>query len=96
MEQRLFFGALTLCVSLFGVYVYLIGASVVHVVARKEVDQEITALRSRAGELESVYLELGETISAEAISRLGFVAAPSQKTYIAAAPTNLALANDGR
>ena len=90
-ERRLFFAASSLCLTLFGLYVYFISASVVHVITRKEVDGQIAQAQSRIGELESTYISAKQAIAPDMIAQYGFVAA-SPKVYVQKAPKNLVLA----
>lgn len=90
-EQRLFFAALSFFLILFGLYAYFISASVVHVVARKEVGREIARASSRIGDLESAYIAAKQAIAPESIGQYGFVIAPAQKVYVRKAPANLVL-----
>ncbi|MBI4086475.1 hypothetical protein HY416_00630 [Candidatus Kaiserbacteria bacterium] len=88
--QRLFFVALSIFLILFGLYVYFISASVVHVIARKEVDREITYLHSHISDLESSYIDAKQAIGEDTIGQYGFVPAP-KKVYVVKAPDNLVL-----
>ena len=90
-EQRLFFGAVSVLFILFVLYVYFISASVVHVIARKEVDREIAHVASAIGDLEFAYITAKHAITPERLAQYGFLSAPSQKIYIEKAPTNLVL-----
>jgi len=91
-EQRVFFAALSLLLILFGTYIYLVSASIVHVIVRKEIDREIAHLNSRIGDLESAYIAAHERLTEEAVAAHGFVAI-SEKVYVEKAPTNLVLAD---
>lgn len=90
-ERRLFFVALSILFILFGLYVYFISASVVQVVARKEIDREIAHVHSRLGDLESAYIAAQQGIAPDTIARYGFVSTPLQKIYVTKAPANLVL-----
>jgi hypothetical protein len=89
-QQRLFFAVLSLFLILFGLYVYFISASVVHVIARKEVDGEIARVNSHVSDLEAQYMAAKQAVAPETIAEYGFVPA-SQKVYIVKAPGNVAL-----
>lgn len=71
-------------------YVYFVSASVVHVIARKEVDREIAHVNSRISDLESTYINAKQAIAPGTISQYGFVVAPKE-VYIVKAPENLVL-----
>ena len=93
-HRRRFYGAFSLVLSLFGLYVYFVGASVVHVVASKEIRREAAGLDSRIGTAEAAYLRAGEAIAPAGLPALGFVSAPPRTLYIVKAPKNVALAHD--
>jgi hypothetical protein len=90
-KQRLFFAALSLLLILFASYVYFVSAAIVHVIVRKEVDREITALNSRIGDLEASYIEAHGRLDEEAISAFGFKPVRTA-VYVRRAPTDLVLA----
>jgi len=63
-----------------GLYIYFVSISVVNVVQREGVDQEIAGLYSRVGELEAEYIKLSYDITRDEAKSLGFVA-PSNLSY---------------
>ena len=77
---------------LFAAYVYFVSASIVHVVIRQEVQQEITAISSEISELETHYISLQHSVSEEIATQNGFVAA-NDKIYIDRSPANLVLSD---
>ncbi len=77
---------------LFAAYVYFVSASIVHVVIRQEIQQEITAVSSEISDLETHYIALQHSVSKDIATQNGFVAA-SDKIYIDRSPTNLVLSN---
>lgn len=81
-ERRWFFSVLSLFLILFCLYVYFISVSVVHVVARKEVEREIAHVNSRIGELEAAYIAAAQDIAPESLAQHGFLTAPAEKIYI--------------
>ena len=89
-QQRLFFAVLSVFLILFGCYVYFISASVVHVIARKEVDGEIARAGSHISDLEVKYMTAKQAIVPTTIVQYGFVPA-SPKVYIVKVPGNVAL-----
>jgi len=91
IEQRVFFAALSLVFILFGLYIYFLSASVVHVIARKETDKEIAQVQSRIGDLESTYIRAKQAIATETIEHYGFVAIPATKIYVRKGSPNLVL-----
>jgi hypothetical protein len=56
-DKRAFVTLACLGIALFCVYVYLISASIVHVVIRTEIDQDITQISSEISTLETKYIE---------------------------------------
>ncbi len=87
------------CVSLliFGVvlYMYFLSLSVVHVVMRKEVIQQVGQLRSEIAFLETEYIEANHVISTRVATLDGFRAI-EEKTFIKEATSlNLVLRTIG-
>ncbi len=64
--------AFTLVLVLMGLYMYFVSASVVHVVIRQEVQQEINRLNSEISQLEAAYIEVQHSVSAEIASLDGY------------------------
>ncbi len=88
----MFFAALTLLLAMFGAYIYFVSASIVHVIARKEVDRDIAHLHSRIGELESAFIAANQAITEETVTAYGFVADDgSEKVFVRKTPSNLVL-----
>ncbi len=84
-------------VSCFGVlivsvvaYMYFLSLSVVHVVMRKEVLQEINQLRSEIAFLESSYIEANHIISQQVATADGF-SAVKDKVFIKSGGEGLVL-----
>lgn len=90
-KKRLFFMALSTLFIFFGMYVYFVSASVVQVIARKEVEREIVKVNSHIGDLESDYINAKKAITADTLARHGFVVASADKVYVQKAATNLVL-----
>ncbi len=76
-------------------YMYFLSLSVVHVVMRKEVLQEINQLRSEIAFLESSYIEANHVISQQVATADGF-SAVKDKVFIKSGGEGLVLrtAND--
>lgn len=68
-------------------------ASVVHVVMRKEIGQEIAATESRVSQLEAQYIASQHMVSAEIASQNGYVIA-DDKTFIDKTKTTLVLSGN--
>ena len=90
-EQRIFFAALSLLLIFFGAYVYLVSASIVNVIVRKEINQEITRINSHIGDLEAAYITAQQRVAEESIGEFGFATAPQKKVYIARTSPNVVL-----
>lgn len=83
-------GAALLLVTLACLYVYFLSVSVVEVVARKQVDTEITNLYSEISELESTYIERQHAVSEELAMQYGFEKT-SKKTFVDSTDSGLAM-----
>ena len=63
-----------MCIAAAGlmfVYLYLVCASVLNVIAQREADQASSALESNLGELEGRYFSLSQVITPEHAEKLG-------------------------
>lgn len=67
--------------ALGGLYIYLVSKSVVNVVVRKEVEQQIAEVNSQIGKLELSYLEKKQSITLARARTLGFREV-AEKTYV--------------
>lgn len=94
LERTLFIGVAILFLISFGLYIYFISASVVHVIVHKEIDQEIASLNSYISELETEYIAVRDSITLEEAHHRGFVAYDSRVVYIGARDTNLVRATN--
>lgn len=73
-DRRYVLGALALVIGLMSFYVYFLSASVIHVVIRKESQQEINKLHTEISHLEAEYIAAQHSMSAEIASLDGYVA----------------------
>ena len=80
-ESKLFYAALFSCLAVIGAYMYFVSLSVVHVVMRQEVDQEIRKLTTEVGALEATYIEKQHAVSSDIATMKGFVMA-DRKIFI--------------
>lgn len=71
-------------------YMYFLSASVVHVVMRKEVDKELVALGSTLSELETEFIEVQHSVSADIASQRGYTVA-EHKVFIDRSDATLVL-----
>ncbi|MCW9054796.1 MAG: hypothetical protein OQJ98_02335 [Candidatus Pacebacteria bacterium] len=81
IERQVCIGLFMFSLILLGLYVYFVGASVVDVVVRKEVDLRIAEVNSRLSELELDYITKKDTINLEFAQANGFHRI-SQKTFV--------------
>lgn len=89
-ESKCFFASLSLLIIVFGLYMYFVSMSVVHVVMRKEVNQQIIVVNSQISELESQYINAQHGVSVEIASMQGFVKVEN-KIFLDRTSTNVAL-----
>ncbi|MEX0930818.1 MAG: hypothetical protein WDZ68_00830 [Candidatus Paceibacterota bacterium] len=89
------FAVLTLLVVCFTAYIYFLSMSVVHVIIRKEVNNEIALLQSEIGMLESAYIKQQHAVSNEIVSRTGYVAV-TDKIFLDRSDTSLVLSANQR
>lgn len=87
-------------VSLFGVlvalvfaYMYLLSATVLHVVMRTEYNQEMRSIKSDISELESAYILAQHKVSADIASLQGYTVA-NDKVFIDRTPASLVLSSN--
>lgn len=80
--HRRVFLILTAIVMVFlSLYVYFVSKSVINVVVREEIENDIIAVNSRLGDLELSYINLKNQITPEFAYSNGFFAL-SEKTYV--------------
>ena len=80
------------CVALFASYIYLISASIVHVVIRTESSQELKKVDSEIALLESRYIEAQNKVSSEIASLDGYTEI-AKKVFIDRSVASFAMAN---
>ncbi len=90
IEKALFATLAFACLMLFALYIYFVSASVVHVVMRTEISQEITKISSEISELEGQYIEAQHRVSSDIASLQGYTQTQS-KVFIDKTPTSLVL-----
>jgi hypothetical protein len=64
-DKRAFVTLASMTIMLFCMYVYLISASIVHVVIRTEIDQDSTMIASEISTLETKYIEAQHKLSSD-------------------------------
>ncbi len=85
---------LFLCSALFLLYIYLISASIVHVVIRTEVTQEMKKVSSEIALLENRYIDAQNKVSSEIASLQGYTQT-SKKIFIDRNAPAFALSDGG-
>ena len=91
-EKMWFFAALFILMFVSVLYVYFLSASVVHVVMRKEINQEIAQVSSQVSSLESEYIEAQHRVSDDIASMHGYVVT-EEKVFIDRTQTSLVLSD---
>lgn len=91
-ERKWFLIVSSALFTVFILYIYFISASVVHVVIRKEIDQDIARMSSHVSSLESKYIEAQHSISADIASLAGYQET-SDKVFITRTQTSLVLSD---
>lgn len=81
-QKRLFTVLLFSVVVLMSLYVFLVSKSIVNVIIREEIQNEMMAIHSTTGELESQYIVLKNAIDIEFAYTLGFTDVMG-KTFVA-------------
>lgn len=94
-EKKYLIAAAVLLLSLFAAYVYLLSASVVAVVMRKEVNKEMQQIHTEISQLETTYIQKQHAVNDEIATRNGFVEV-KDKIFIERGDTNLALSTNLR
>lgn len=91
-----------LCLALVGIilsgvalYVYFLSASIVHVVIRKEISQDLALLHTEISQLETAYIEAQHRVSDEIASLDGYAPVVS-KTFIDRSAGSLVLSDAAR
>jgi hypothetical protein len=92
-EQALFFGAVFVLLFVTVLYMYFLSASVVHVVMRKEINQEIAHMSSYVSGLESEYIEAQHKVSNDIAEMQGYVRT-NEKIFINRTETSLVLSQN--
>ncbi len=89
-DKRGFVVLLCISILLFSLYIYFISASIVHVVIRTEISQDITMLSSEISSLESSYIEAQHKVSSDIATLQGYEETP-KKVFINRNPDSLVL-----
>jgi uncharacterized membrane-anchored protein YitT (DUF2179 family) len=92
-ESRLFYFALSLCMLVVCTYMYFVSMTVVHVVLRKEVDNQIAVVGTQISQLEERYIEKQHNLSVAIATQQGFVTT-EKKTFIDKTKATFVLSNN--
>lgn len=93
-KEKIAFAILcSLLVGLIFTYMYLLSATVLHVVMRTEIDQQIRLIGSDISELESQFIVAQHKVSADIASLQGYTQA-SKKIFIDRTPDSLVLSSN--
>ncbi len=92
-ERKMLWGAFSFILLASALYMYLLCASVAHVVARKEIGQEIASISSEIGIRESEYIAAQHAVSVDIASLHGFTLAES-KTFVKPTQTTFVLSKN--
>ena len=91
-EKRAFMVHSCTSILLCTLYMYLVSASIVHVVLRTEVTSDMTLLSSEISELEGKYIEVQHKVSSDIASLQGYQKTAS-KIFIDRSEGSLVLSN---
>lgn len=91
-EKRLFFVLASTFVLLVGLYMYLVSATVMHVVLQTENSQALKVVNSDISELENQLILAQHKVSSDIASMQGYTAI-TEKVFIDRAPDSLVLGN---
>lgn len=94
-EKNLFVSFLFIFISLVGLYMYLVSATVMHVVLQTELKQEAKQVNSDISTLENRLILAQHKVSADIASLQGFTSI-SEKVFINRTPDSLVLSDSGR
>jgi hypothetical protein len=92
-ERKWFYAAIGFFIVAVIAYMYFLSASVVHVVMRKEVDREMSALNSSISLLEADYIEAQHSVSEQIATLRGFTLT-DDKIFIDRGDTTLVLSTN--
>lgn len=94
LELKLNISLLTLIVVLFVLYIYFVSASVVHVVMRMQINNEMQQTSTEISQLDTKYIALQNKVSNDIASMKGYTEI-TQKVFINRDSGNLAMAGGG-
>ena len=92
-ESRLFYFALTTCMLVVCGYMYFVSMSVVQVVMRKEIDNQIAIVSTQISQLEERYIEKQHNLSVAIATQQGFVTT-EKKIFVDKTKATFVLSNN--
>ena len=92
-EKRICIALAAILLGLFASYIYLVSASIVHVVIRTELEQEIQKIGSEISLMEGSYIAAQHTVSANIASLQGYTE-NSNKVFIDRSAPSFVLSSD--
>jgi len=87
IHKQICFGLIALSTLLFAAYIYLVSASIVHVVIRTETNQEVKKVSSEISLLEGRFIEAQHKVSSEIASLQGYTETSNKIFIDRTAPT---------
>lgn len=93
-DKVIFLTLISLCIAVLALYMYLLSASIVHVVIRKEISQDLVKLNSEISELETEYMTDQHRVSNQIASLEGYQEV-TDKIFIDRTPDSLAFSGQG-
>ena len=87
-EKRYLITGVGFLLILISLYMYYVGATVMHVVVRKEMNRSMSDINSQVSQLEAEYIAAQHDLSARVATLPGFVETP-EKVFIERADTTL-------
>ena len=82
IEKKIFWGLVTAICTLMALYGFFVSTSIVNVIVREEIEQEIAATNARISELEFDYIHKKNAINLEYAHAMGFNS-PVAQTFVA-------------
>lgn len=81
VEKLLLVTSFVVLLFLCGLYMYLLSASVIHVVINKETEASVYEVGSEIAALEAEYMEIQQSISEDVVEKKGYISA-GEKIFI--------------
>jgi len=96
-HQAIFvYAALALCAAIFAFYGYFLNSAIRNVIARQNVEGQMSAIRVSQSSLESNYVALKDSVTLDSAKTLGFAEANDTLFINAEGPSKTALSYNDR